>query len=72
MLKLLNDKYTRVVSPQLYEGLSRFDMVGAGVMLSPNQVRSAPPMENSPTHLQAHIINIESLLEVPSSRIYCP
>lgn len=39
MLKLLGDKYTRVISPQLYESLSKYDMVGAGVMLSPNQVR---------------------------------
>jgi hypothetical protein len=38
ILSLLHDKYTRLVNPSTYESLSKYDMVGAGVMLSPNQV----------------------------------
>eukprot|EP00953_Heterococcus_sp_UTEX-ZZ885_P027926 14930-Heterococcus_DN1.PRE.1 len=37
ILSLLHDKYTRLVNPSTYESLSKYDMVGAGVMLSPNQ-----------------------------------
>ncbi|KAG5176587.1 ClpP/crotonase-like domain-containing protein [Tribonema minus] len=36
MLNLLGDKYTRLISAQVYESLSKYDMLGAGVMLSPN------------------------------------
>lgn len=36
MLKLLGDKYTRLVDPETYEMLSKYDLIGVGVMLSPN------------------------------------
>lgn len=34
MLKLLNDKYTTLLSPSTYTEMSRFDPIGAGFMLS--------------------------------------
>jgi C-terminal processing protease CtpA/Prc len=50
-LKLLGDKYTRYIDADAYQALSKFDMVGAGVLLSPNQdgrmAVAAPPAPSS-------------------------
>ncbi|CAM9993561.1 unnamed protein product [Ascophyllum nodosum] len=51
MLALLEDKYTRLIDPELYDMLSKYDLIGVGVMLSPNQagqlVVASPPKTNS-------------------------
>ncbi|CAM9862738.1 unnamed protein product, partial [Choristocarpus tenellus] len=36
MLALLKDKYSRLITPEVYDSLSKYDLVGVGVMLSPN------------------------------------
>ena len=40
----LGDKYSRVIDPQAYAKMARFDLIGAGVLLAPDESgkRSAP------------------------------
>eukprot|EP00904_Undaria_pinnatifida_P001332 jgi/Undpi1/1119/HiC_scaffold_10.g04581.m1 len=51
MLKLLKDKYTRLIGPEVYDMLSKYDLIGVGVMLSPNPlgqlVVASPPKADS-------------------------
>ncbi|CAM9625897.1 unnamed protein product [Ectocarpus fasciculatus] len=51
MLALLKDKYSRLIGPEVYDMLSKYDLIGVGVMLSPNPagqlVVASPPKANS-------------------------
>lgn len=51
MIKSLGDKYTRLVDAGQYTQLSRFDLIGAGVLLAPNDSGkmsvASPPMADS-------------------------
>jgi carboxyl-terminal processing protease len=51
LTKSLGDKYTRVLDADSYSKMSRFDLVGAGVLFAPDDAGrmsvSAPPMEGS-------------------------
>jgi carboxyl-terminal processing protease len=51
MVKSLDDKYTRLVDAGQYTQLSRFDIIGAGVLLAPNDAGlmsvASPPMADS-------------------------
>ena len=51
MAKSLGDKYTRVVDSGAYEAMSRFDLIGAGVLFSQDDsgsmIVASPPMKSS-------------------------
>ncbi|CAM9535163.1 unnamed protein product [Chrysoparadoxa australica] len=51
MVSLLGDKYSRVVPPIIYSALSKYDLVGVGLMLSPNDqgqlAVTSDPVRNS-------------------------
>jgi len=51
MTQSLGDKYTRIVDKDTYTKLSRFDLIGAGVLFSPDDAGklsvSSPPMSGS-------------------------
>jgi carboxyl-terminal processing protease len=55
MVGSLNDRYTRLLDVQQYGAIQKFDLIGVGVTLMPNQQRDiivgAPPIGGSPSAL---------------------
>jgi carboxyl-terminal processing protease len=50
MVATLGDKYSRILTPSQYSDIQKFDLLGVGVTLMPNQGRivvGAPPIEGS-------------------------
>lgn len=51
MVKTLGDKYSRVISKDMYTAIQKYDLIGVGVTLSPNSAKQiivgAPPIAGS-------------------------